>query len=94
MHAKRTLHVGSNFVYAITCLTCKIQYVGQTNWTILERFQGHYANANKAPRNPGHPSGHTSNAHINQPQGDTIGLHFAQSTYKGTKRPQELNTME
>ena len=36
-------------------------------------------------KNPEHALGHTSNAHINQIQGDTIGLYFAQTTHKGTK---------
>ena len=32
----------SNLIYVITCLNCKIQYVGQTKNRILTRFQGHF----------------------------------------------------
>ena len=71
--------------YAIACLTCKIQYVGQTNRTILEYFQEYYANTNQALRNPEHASVYTSNGHINQTEGDIIGLHIAQTTPKGIR---------
>ena len=44
----------SNLVYAISCITCKQQYVGQTKRMILEHSQeGHYANISKATRHPG-----------------------------------------
>ena len=68
----------------ITCWTCKIQYVEQTKITILEHFQGHYGNINKALRNPDHRPGTLANAHTTQLEGDTIGLHFAQSNHKCT----------
>ena len=31
-----------NLIYLITCMTCGVQYVGQTKNGILTRFQGHY----------------------------------------------------
>ena len=37
-----------NLIYAMSCITGKIQYVGQKQWTKLECFQEHYANTNKA----------------------------------------------
>ena len=46
----------SNLVYAISCITCKQQYVGQMK-TILRCFQGHYANTNKALRHMGETLG-------------------------------------
>ena len=56
-----------------------------TQKTILEHFQGQYANTKRVLKTPEHTSGHTSNAHINQIGGNTNGLHFAQTTHKGTK---------
>ena len=44
-----------------------------------------YANITQVPKKPEHAPVYTSNPHINQIQGDTIGLHFAQTTHKGTK---------
>ena len=32
----------SNIIYLITCKTCGIQYVGQTKYRLLTRFQGHH----------------------------------------------------
>ena len=48
-----------------------------TQKTLLDHFEGQHANTNKALTNPEHTPGHTSNAHINQIQGNTIGLHFS-----------------
>ncbi len=31
-----------NFVYCITCQTCKLQYVGQTSGTLMDRFKAHF----------------------------------------------------
>ena len=31
-----------NLIYAITCKTCGIQYVGQTLGRLQDRFRGHY----------------------------------------------------
>ena len=33
-----------NLIYCITCKTCKIQYVFQTKWRVMDRFQGHFYN--------------------------------------------------
>ena len=65
--------------------TCKVQYVGQTKRTFLEHFQGHYGKINKALRNPDQVPGTRANAHTNQLQEDTIGLHFAQTNHKGAR---------
>ena len=32
----------SNVIYLITCISCGIQYVGQTKNRLISRFQGHY----------------------------------------------------
>ena len=72
----------SHFVYGITCHTCNKQYVGQPTRTILERFQGHYANTKKALKNPGTWLQVNPNAHTHH--GNTIGLHFAEMKHKGT----------
>ena len=44
-------------------LTSTIQYVGQTKQTTLEHFQGHYANTNKALKNPEHTPRNTTHAY-------------------------------
>ena len=56
----------------------------QTKRTILERFQGHYGNTEKAITTPRTRLQANSNAHIHQLQDDTIGPHFAEITHKGT----------
>ena len=50
----------------------------------MKLFQLHYGNINKALRKPDHIPGTLANAHTNQLQGDTIGLHFAQTNDNGT----------
>ena len=74
----------SNLIYAITCQTCKMQYVGQTKRTLLERFQGHYGNINKAFKTTSFPQ----NGNNWQIQSDTLGKHFSNGTHRGT---QDLN---
>ena len=50
------------------------------------------ANTNKAaPRQPDKQLQTISNAHTYQLQGNTIGLHFAPATHKGTKKLQDTN---
>ena len=56
----------------------------KTKRTILECFQGHYANSKKTLKKPGAGLQVKPNAHTHQLQGDTIGLHFAEITHKGT----------
>ena len=68
----------SNLVYAITCHTCKMQYVGQTKRTLLERFQGHFGSVTKAMRNK------ANGLSLNEDIGD-IGCHFSDSSHSGIK---------
>ena len=42
-NSKREINCqSSNLIYLITCKTCNVQYVGQTQNCIITRFQGHY----------------------------------------------------
>ena len=84
--AKGTSHakVPIWFMPSISCITCTQQYAGQTKRTVLKHFEGHYANINKALRHMGKNAQGNPKSHPYQLQGDTIGLHFAQASHKGT----------
>ena len=43
----------SNLIYCITCRKCKIQYIGQTKRTLMERFQGHFGKVKSAHKEKG-----------------------------------------
>ncbi len=37
----------TNLIYCITCKACKLQYVGQTKGTIMDRFKAHFGVVNR-----------------------------------------------
>ena len=55
--------------------------MGQTKRTILERFQGHYGNINKALKSQNIPQ----NGNTWQIQSDTLGKHFTSGNHRGTQ---------
>ena len=57
-----------NIVYCLQCLTCGIQYVGQTKRTFRERLYEHFLNIRKKNRNDPIGRHFQGNNHLSNPQ--------------------------
>ena len=57
----------NNIIYCISCTKCGMQYVGQTQNALCDRFHTHFWNINKAHTN------HSVSRHFNQPGHSGVG---------------------
>lgn len=78
-HTYKTPEDGScgcnNLVYLVTCKKCNIQYVGETQRTIKERFYGHFYDI----KNLRNPSSAPESARNKPPT--SMGKHFSSNSH-------------
>ena len=66
----------NNLIYAITCLKCGKQYVGQTSRRLMDRFQGHFGTVSRKENNTLIADHFTSSGHAGKKDMEIYVLDF------------------